>query len=367
MLTRNAILVLVVVLTISCVCSITAGADSPDIETLMANYRTGMAARGHSTVARQSREPQWFKVPTSPTETPRLSIFDRTIASHARWLSLAATEQEATNSETGEVADTETGTDPRDFSNKFMPYYRFTQLRNGMEIHEYTLFGLHAFRPDLAMTYELPVAKNVKSATLNLPPGMDFDEWGMGDLILRLFWRPKVQGVTEFEFSLADMPGPRAKGNISIMPLLEMTLPTHTDDLLGADEVIVSPGFVFVKDMPMMGFVAAMNFLDIGAAHWDGTDYTLRYRSRIFYMQPLSKPGPGFLDGWYLLPEMQPVYDFNENHFSFWIAPEIWKIVTPGKLILYGKPGWGWLKKWDRESGGFDREFTFEFGMRVFL
>ena len=39
----------------------------------------------------------------------------------------------------------ETGTDPRDFGPKFMPYYRYTELENGLEVNVLTLFGLDAF------------------------------------------------------------------------------------------------------------------------------------------------------------------------------------------------------------------------------
>ena len=52
----------------------------------------------------------------------------------------------------------ETGTDPRDFAPKFMPYYRFTELENGLEQQEFVLFGMYAFAPKFAMTYEIPLA-----------------------------------------------------------------------------------------------------------------------------------------------------------------------------------------------------------------
>ena len=48
----------------------------------------------------------------------------------------------------------ETGTDPRDFAPKFMPYYRFTELENGLENDALTLFGLHAFSKKFALTYQ---------------------------------------------------------------------------------------------------------------------------------------------------------------------------------------------------------------------
>jgi len=64
----------------------------------------------------------------------------------------------------------------------------------------------------------------------------------------------------------------------------------------------------------------------------------------------------------YLLPEMQPVYDFENSHFSFWIGPEIGKMLAPGRII-YAKPGWG-VSPDDTEG---DRKFTFEIGFRYFM
>ena len=52
----------------------------------------------------------------------------------------------------------DTGTDPRDFKPKFMPYYRYTELESGLENNALTLFGLYAFTPRFGMTYEIPVA-----------------------------------------------------------------------------------------------------------------------------------------------------------------------------------------------------------------
>jgi hypothetical protein len=40
-----------------------------------------------------------------------------------------------------------------------------------------------------------------------------------------------------------------------------------------------------------------------------------------------SRPGPVLLDGIYLLREMQSVYDFEQEEFSLWVAPEIGKML----------------------------------------
>ncbi len=65
-------------------------------------------------------------------------------------------------------------------------------------------------------------------------------------------------------------------------------------------------------------------------------------------------------DGIYLLLELQPVYDFEFDEFSFWIGPEFGKIVSEGNIV-YVKPGWGI----DPEAG--ERKFTFEVGWRYFF
>ena len=63
----------------------------------------------------------------------------------------------------------QTGTDPRDFAPKFMPYYRYTELENGLENQALTLFGLYAFTKKFALTYEIPVGykNDVTDTVLN--------------------------------------------------------------------------------------------------------------------------------------------------------------------------------------------------------
>ena len=68
------------------------------------------------------------------------------------------------------------------------------------------------------------------------------------------------------------------------------------------------------------------------------------------------------LAGIYLLTELQPVYDFEIDHFSFWIGPELGKIVKNG-VIFYAKPGFGI----DGDADKGDRKFSFELGFRYFM
>jgi hypothetical protein len=299
--------------------------------------------------------------------------------------------------EVGLVEDA-TGTDPRDFGSKFMPYYRYMELENDLEVNMFTLFGMYAFAPRFALTYEWPVAMKMDYSEVggfeqlqqgisqggDLPhagtnPGgggglpfsaleADGDSTGLGDLNLRFFVAPQ---------SLAGkfMGGEKS---MSLMPIIETTLPTATEDLLGGESWIVSPAFAFVTDMPFkdpplgIGFLALMNFYDFDAVKDSSRNYTSRFRGRWFWMQPLSKPASMEdpeddsyhildLSGLYILTEMQPVYDFREDEFSLWIGPEFGKVLKDGQ-ILYFKPGWGI----DNDEPG-DRDFTFEVGFRYFM
>ena len=64
-----------------------------------------------------------------------------------------------------------TGTDPRYFSPKFMPYYRYTELENGLEQQELVAFGLLRFSQRAALTYEIPLAfkRDVRNTALRDP------------------------------------------------------------------------------------------------------------------------------------------------------------------------------------------------------
>ncbi|MDJ0777122.1 MAG: hypothetical protein QNJ85_04605 [Gammaproteobacteria bacterium] len=287
-----------------------------------------------------------------------------------------------------------TGNDPRDFSSKFMPYQRYMELENDVEINSFTLFGFYAFSGRFGMTYELPLAQEIDYSDVDefkalgsgtLPPsgpnpgapgGLPFQDLepdgnvtGMGDLGLRFFLRPESWETTF---------GKNNDKGFSVMPVVEFTVPTATDDLMGGEALIASPGVVLVFDVPAespplsLGFVAMMNFYDFDVFSDNDREHTSKYRGRWFWMQPLSKPAfvsnPGDKSfhvfdstGFYLLPELQPVYDFKESEFSLWFAPEIGKILREG-TIVYAKPGWGI----DNDEDG-DREFTFELGFRYFL
>ena len=267
----------------------------------------------------------------------------------------------------------QTGTDPRGFAPKFMPYYRYTELENNLVVQEMTLFGMFAFNPRFAMTYEWPIAKYLDATDVSGfdsldgspgPPGTgapgagfqpgtvdgDGDEIGMGDLNLRFFFKPEE---LEWGYDNSKLTG-------SIMFGSEILFPTATEEVLGNESLILSPMLTFVHDTPTFGFIALMNFFDFTAFKDRRRDKTKQFRGRWFIMQPLTKPGPWY-GGIYLLPEFQPVINFEgDNSFSFWVGPEVGKIIGEGK-ILYAKPGWG------VSPTSTEREFTFEFGWRWFF
>jgi hypothetical protein len=270
-----------------------------------------------------------------------------------------------------------TGTDPRSFGSKFMPYYRFVELESNVEVNVLALFGMLRFDDSVAMTYELPIMKEIDYSQVEafkagsggrLPPDPngdlpsggipipdldpDGDEIGIGDLGLRLFYKN--------EALRASSPF-RENGSSELLLGLETTVPTASEDVLGGKAWILSPFFAVVIDMPLHGFFAAMNFFDFSPVRDNSRNNTGRWRGRWFYMQPLTPPDLGpILGGWYLLPEFQPVYDWENTNFSFWVGPELGKMLKPGRIV-YVKPGFG-VDPDDEE-----RDWTFEVGFRWFF
>ncbi len=266
----------------------------------------------------------------------------------------------------------ETGTDPRDFAPKFMPYYRYTELENGLENNALTLFGLYAFTPRFGMTYEIPVGykNDVTDTGLNngdgtcgpgffepgpgLPPiqipgvSGNCQETGIGDMNLRFMLR------TDQKLFGGD-----------VMYALQVDLPTATQNFLGTEQTRLAPSFIWVKDIPQWpgpgAFFAAMNFYFFDVETLSETDAgdTSMYVGRWFVMLPLNAKHKI-----YALPEFQPIYDFEESHFSFWVGPEIGKLIgDDGKNVVYLKPGFGV----DPDAPNGDRDFTFEIGWRYFM
>jgi hypothetical protein len=250
------------------------------------------------------------------------------------------------------VQEDQTGTDPRVFSNKWMPYYRTTELENGLTQQDLTAFGTIGFSPRVGMFYEAPVGQYRDFSDVpGLPPGAESNAIGMGDIDLKFLWRPK-----SLDFSY----GKDGKKSGSIMFGTDMLLPTATDDALAGNALLFAPIVAVVVDMPLHGFFAALNLYYIDVYKDDSAPETSRYVGKWFYMQPLTPPGKWW-GGLFLLPEFQPIYDFETDDFSLWIGLEVGKMVAPGK-IAYIKPGWG-----INNSEPTDRESGLEFGFRWFF
>jgi hypothetical protein len=250
------------------------------------------------------------------------------------------------------VQENETGTDPRSFANQWSPFYRRTKLENGMTQYDLTANGVVSFNPRVGMFYEVPVAQHRDfSGVAGLPPGADPDATGMGDTNLKFIFKPAA-----LEFSYGDK-GER-KG--SVLFGTEFILPTATDEALAGNALVFSPILGIVLDMPLHGFIASINLFEFDVYKEDGAPETSRYVGRWFYMQPLTPPGP-LWGGLYVLPELQPVYDFETDEFSLWVAPEFGKVMSPGQ-IAYIKTGWG-----IDNSEPTDRQSTLEIGWRWFF
>ncbi len=268
----------------------------------------------------------------------------------------------------------QTGTDPRDFANKFMPYYRYTELENKLEQNELVLFGLIALSPKIAFTYEVPLAyeRDISDTDLfnsstgtcgpgtGVPPGDITLPGGLpAGVIDGLEGDCKESGVGDMNFRLLFNVGEWLGGDWLVGA--QFNIPLATEDVLGSETFSLAPMVTYVRDIkayPAPGaFFALMNFYQFDVWKDENRADQSLYIGRWFVMLPLSKKFKI-----YALPEFQPIYDFENDHFSFWAGPEFGKMLDGGN-ILYLKPGFGVTP---HESQG-DRDFTFEFGWRKFL
>jgi hypothetical protein len=184
-----------------------------------------------------------------------------------------------------------TGTDPRSFSDKWMPYYRYTELENGMIQQDLTAFGTFGFSSRVGMFYEVPLAQYRDFSDVpGFSPGTD--AIGMGDIDLKFLWRSE-----SLEFSY----GKEGKKNASVLLGTDFVLPTATDDALAGDALLFAPIVAFVFDMPFHGFAAMLNLYYFDVYKKDSAPETSRFVGKWFYMQPLTKPGP-----WWGLDNSEP-------------------------------------------------------------
>ena len=145
------------------------------------------------------------------------------------------------------VSQDTSGNDPRDFTSKFMPYYRYTEFENDLEINAFTMFGFLAFNGRFGMTYELPVAQENNFSEMSDFENVEDDKVvGMGDLGLRFFLRPR-----QWEF-----PYMGGKKNFALMLLVELTAlyrHGHMEDVVHELENVLSR---YPNDIELIGSLA---------------------------------------------------------------------------------------------------------------
>ena len=248
-----------------------------------------------------------------------------------------------------------TGNDPRAFTDKWMPLYRYTKLKNGLIQQDVNAFGSIAFSDYVGMFYELPLAQYRDFSKISdLPDGFPSDAIGVGDISLKFLARPKA-----LDFSYGESSETNKKSG-SILFGTDFVLPTATSPALAGNAFVFAPILALVIDTPMYGFFAMLNLYYFDVYKTDSAPKTSRYVGRWFYMQPLTPPGKWW-GLFFLMPEFQPIYDFETKNSSLWIGVELGKIIVPGQ-VAYIKPGWG-----IDNSEGTDRKTTFEAGWRYFF
>lgn len=248
-----------------------------------------------------------------------------------------------------------TGNDPRAMTSKWTPFYRYQEFENGLVQQDMTAFGSLAFNDYLMVMYEVPLAQYRDfSGMPGLPADVPSSAIGVGDVSLKFFGRPK-----SLDFSWGT-PSKMNKKSGSLILGTDLVLPTATSPYLAGNSFKVSPIVGVVVDTPMYGFFAMLNLYYFDVYKTDAAPKTSMYVGRWFYMQPITPPGKWW-GLFFLMPEFQPIYNFETKDFSAWIGVELGKIIVDGQ-VAYIKPGWG-----ISNSEQSDRVTSFEFGWRYFL
>ncbi len=223
-----------------------------------------------------------------------------------------------------------TGNDPRDFSHKIIPYYRYDD-RDGVDQHNAYLFFMIPFTfpgTDVpsAVTFESPL---YRWNEFDVGP----DESGLADWTFRLIMKP---------FNTPFIGNTRA----SHIFFLEATVPSGATGVTG-DQTILSPGYGPIISNSPNWFFAPIFFYDFAINNDSAAPDVDRLRARIFFQY-------AWKNGVYVLPELQLVYDFNADEFTGNFLPEIGYVydkppqladgyrpsAPPGKAIyIKGGPG----------------------------
>jgi len=114
-----------------------------------------------------------------------------------------------------------TGNDPRAFRDQWTPFYRYTELENGLIQQDMTAFGNLAFSDYLMVLVEVPLAQYRDfSEVSGLPAGSPSGVIGVGDISLKFLTRSKP-----LDFSYGE-PGEMNKKTGSILIGTDWVLPT---------------------------------------------------------------------------------------------------------------------------------------------
>ncbi|MDJ0777130.1 MAG: hypothetical protein QNJ85_04645 [Gammaproteobacteria bacterium] len=221
-----------------------------------------------------------------------------------------------------------TGNDPRDFAHKVTPYLRYDKRRGDIETTDYNLFFMVPFSfpgsgTPSAFTFESPLVRD-------LEVGDVVDETGTADWTMRLILKPAV----------TDFPGENMKA--SHVFFVETTVPSGEEGIT-SDQTILSPGYGPIISNSPNWFFAPIFFYDYSLENKSGADDVERLRGRIFYQY-------AWKNGVYVLPEVQVVWDLDDDEFTANILPEIGYVYKrPPKLESSLRPteppGGAWYLK----------------------
>jgi hypothetical protein len=251
------------------------------------------------------------------------------------------------------VEKDKTGNDPRAFRDQWTPFYRYQELENGLIQQDMTAFGNVAFSDYLMVLIEVPLAQYRDfSEVSGLPAGSPSGVIGVGDISLKFLTRSKA-----LDFSYGE-PSKMNKKTGSILLGTDFVLPTATNPLLAGNSFKLAPIVGVVIDTPLHGFFAMLNLYYFDVYRTDAAPKTSLYVGRWFYMQVLTPPGKWW-GLFFLMPEFQPIYDFETKDWSSWLGVELGKIIVEGQ-VAYIKPGWGLGNNQEVT----DRKSTVEIGWR---
>ncbi len=237
-----------------------------------------------------------------------------------------------------------TGNKPSTFNWRVNPYVRHNSFENDAEVTDYSVFLMAPVKWfgkfDGAFVYEGPVSRDQDFTDIG-----GTQDTGFADPVIRtpMIFKP---------FQL---------GKFNWIPVLipEMTLPWGSEELT-QDTLIMSAGGGFVISSNPRWFLAAIQFYDFDLSKSSGRDDVDRIRMR-YFLQYMVSPKHRI----YVMPEFQATFDFESDEDSFWIGPEIGKVISPiqgsnAGFVVYAKPGFGINNK----SNSLEREWSIEVGVR---